>query len=460
MSHLQYLFVIFILVSPFLHIGSMKLSLGVDYGTSGLRVTVIDSVNKDIFFESSRKWDRGEITSPSGWINNLFHMINTIPIENRSKISLICVSGTSSTALLFDQKQGRVCKSPLLYNYNIFSDPSRSNYGKIPWKTIKQEAPMNSAVVSTTSTLMKLLSWHDEHPLHQHHRLLHQADYVSNYLLNRLINTEVFYSDWHNSLKLGYDVDMLQYPAWLLNLIKSLDLPVEVLPKVVQPGKSLGVIDSLIAQQLLLSPSCEIIAGTTDSIAAFLASGCESIGEAVTSLGSTMVIKALSHFKIEDSSLGIYSHRLGDNWLVGGASNVGCQIFREEGFSEEDLLLLTRQMKIDSIPFAEYYPLTKPGERFPVNDPNLLPITHPRPDDRKDFLFSLFHSIAKIESDAYKKLESLGATPVRRIYTAGGGSKNDFWLELRSKVLDREVLKARNTEASYGAALLGCRCIP
>eukprot|EP01040_Poterioochromonas_malhamensis_P015193 gene15193-16963_t len=433
----------------------MKLSLGIDYGTSGLRVSVIDSVRKDIVYESSSNWNPGEITSPSVWVTNLFNLINTIPSENRSKISLICVSGTSSTALLFDQKQGRVCNSPLLYNYNIFSDPARSNYGKIPWETIKQQAPLNSAVVSTTSTLMKLLSWHDEHPLHIHHRLLHQADYVSNYLLNRLVNTDLFYSDWHNSLKLGYDVDILQYPSWLLNLFKAVDLPVEVLPKVVQPGKSLGVIDSSIAEQLSLPPSCEIIAGTTDSIAAFLASGCESIGEAVTSLGSTMVIKALSHLKIEDSTLGIYSHRLGDNWLVGGASNVGCQIFREEGFSDEDLISLTNQMKIDSIPFADYYPLIRPGERFPVNDPNMLPITHPRPDERKDFLFSLFHSIAKIESDAYKKLESLGGTPVCRVYTAGGGSKNDFWSELRSKVLNREVLKARNTEASYGAALLG-----
>lgn len=66
-----------------------------------------------------------------------------------------------------------------------------------------------------------------------------------------------------------------------------------------------------------------IRAGTTDSIAAFLASSANEIGDAVTSLGTTLVIKLLSRHRIDDQSRGIYSHRIGDRWLVGGASNSG-----------------------------------------------------------------------------------------------------------------------------------------
>lgn len=58
------------------------------------------------------------------------------------------------------------------------------------------------------------------------------------------------------------------------------------------------------------------MAGTTDSIAAFLASGACQAGQAVTSLGSTLAIKMLSTVPVEDNSRGIYSHRLGTQWLV------------------------------------------------------------------------------------------------------------------------------------------------
>lgn len=52
-------------------------------------------------------------------------------------------------------------------------------------------------------------------------------------------------------------------------------------------------------------------AGTTDAIAAFLASGVATAGQAVSSLGSTLAIKLLSDAPVDDSRYGVYSHRLG-----------------------------------------------------------------------------------------------------------------------------------------------------
>lgn len=60
--------------------------------------------------------------------------------------------------------------------------------------------------------------------------------------------------------------------------------------------------------------TCHLVA---DSIAAFLAAGVMQPGEAVTSLGSTMAIKMVSTSRVDDAAFGIYSHRLGDLWLVG-----------------------------------------------------------------------------------------------------------------------------------------------
>lgn len=43
-----------------------------------------------------------------------------------------------------------------------------------------------------------------------------------------------------------------------------------------------------------LPPSCQVVAGTTDSIAAFIAANATEPGYAVTSLGSTLAVKMLS----------------------------------------------------------------------------------------------------------------------------------------------------------------------
>ena len=40
----------------------------------------------------------------------------------------------------------------------------------------------------------------------------------------------------------------------------------------------------------------------------------------MTSLGSTLAVKLLSDTRVDDSAYGLYSHRLGDAWLVGGCS--------------------------------------------------------------------------------------------------------------------------------------------
>jgi hypothetical protein len=54
-----------------------------------------------------------------------------------------------------------------------------------------------------------------------------------------------------------------------------------------------------------------VCGGTTDSIAAFVAAGVDQVGQAVTSLGSTMAIKLLSAARVDDAAYGVYSHRLG-----------------------------------------------------------------------------------------------------------------------------------------------------
>lgn len=89
-----------------------------------------------------------------------------------------------------------------------------------------------------------------------------------------------------------------------------------------------------------------------------------SLVQAVTSLGSTLAIKLLSEARVDDARYGLYSHRLGDAWLVGGASNTGGAVLRRH-FSDAQLQELTGHLDASQPTGLDYYPLLSPGERFP-----------------------------------------------------------------------------------------------
>lgn len=102
----------------------------------------------------------------------------------------------------------------------------------------------------------------------------------------------------------------------------------------------------------------------------------------------------------------------------------------------------------------DYYPLLKRGERFPINDPHLEPRLEPRPTDPHRFLQGLLESLSRIEAQGYAQLQRLGASPLKRVWTAGGGARNPAWLALRQQYLGVPVAISPHTEAAYGTARL------
>ena len=310
-----------------------------------------------------------------------------------------------------------------MYNFNILANKGNEVSAQKAMEILKKYCPDGNAALSSTSTLAKLLSWHLDSPVQPEEVLLHQADYASNCLVNFRDPGSVCVSDWNNVLKLGYDVQSLSYPDWLLRLLHNLEISPKILPRIIAPGDIVGPVDPSLIEEWGLHESCQVVAGTTDSIAAFLASGVNKPGQAVTSLGSTLAIKALSSIPVEDSHRGIYSHRLGDQWLVGGASNVGCAVLRSENFSDRELMDLSEAINPYEDSQLSYYPLVKPGERFPVNDPMKAPVLEPKPVmagdeslvDRRAYLHGILQSIARIEAEGYAALEELGASPITEV---------------------------------------------
>jgi D-ribulokinase len=412
--------------------------LGIDFGTSGARAIAINP-HYQIQAQASFRFENGIQDLASTWQTALFTLLEQLPVEIRQQLRAIAINGTSSTVLICDD-QGIPLDQPILYN---------DARGRVVMEQVKAIAPPNHTVISATSSLAKLLWWSTctgVTDVSSEAYFLHQADWLA-----FLLHGQLGVSDYHNALKLGYDVGELRYPDWMQELPTAFKLP-----QVVAPGTPIGMVKGEVITQFHLPPDCLVCAGTTDSIAALLASGVQFPGEAVTSLGSTLVLKLLSETRVDDARYGIYSHRLGDLWLVGGASNTGGAVLKQF-FTDAELKHLSEQIQPTQSSPLDYYPLLTPGERFPINDPQLQPRLDPRPDNPVDFLHGLLEGMARIEARGYRLLQELGATPLSRVYTAGGGAKNPVWTEMRSRHLQVPVLTSAQTEAAYGTALLASR---
>jgi sugar (pentulose or hexulose) kinase len=419
------------------------LFLGIDVGTGGVRACAIDALAGVSGFASAAlpapRVDGNAIDqTPELWwqatVDTIGKLGETVDL---GEITRIVVDGTSGTLLLSDAA-GRPCTPGLMYN-----DARATRQAA----RIAAIAPSDSGAHGASSALAKLLYLLDHGYIGDISHAVHQADWIAGRLAGRF-----GISDENNALKLGYDPVARSWPAWLDQLGVRRDL----LPRVLVPGTPFADIAPELARTLGLSPSAQIAAGTTDGVAAFIATRADQPGDAVTSLGTTLVVKQLATQPIFAADQGVYSHRLGDRWLAGGASNSGGAALLMH-FTADEMQRLTLQVEPDQPTGLDYYPLPKPGERFPIADPALAARITPRPVEDHRFFQGLLEGVAAVEALAYRQLARLGAPALRRVIGIGGGAKNDAWTRIRRRTLGVPVTVAEQTEASYGAALLALK---
>ena len=416
------------------------LFLGIDIGTSGVRACAIDGTERVIASAAAtlpppRQDGTAIDQDPEIWWRAVLEAIVALGRSvELARVRRIAVDGTSGTLLLLDAA-GHPCSAGLMYN------DARATAEAM---RIKAAAPAESGAHGPSAALAKLLHLLGNGVHAEARYAAHQADWVAGRLASRF-----GCSDENNALKLGYDPVTRAWPAWL----DALEVPRDLLPEVLVPGSTIGTIDPAIARLLGLPSSAEICAGSTDGVASFIATRASAPGDAVTSLGTTLVLKLLSDRPVFAPGQGVYSHRLGDRWLAGGASNSGGAALLAH-FSAERMAVLTPLIDPARPTGLDYYPLPKPGERFPVSDPALAPRITPRPADDAVFFQGLLEGIASIEARAYAGLRELGAPALQRVISVGGGAQNVAWTEIRRRALGVPVSMAENTEASFGAALL------
>ena len=126
---------------------------------------------------------------------------------------------------------------------------------------------------------------------------------------------------------------------------------------------------------------------------------------------------------------------------------------RRRFYSDDQLSELSRQINPDTDSGIRLRPLPAPGERFPVDDPELLPVLEPRPVSDALYLHGLLEGLAEIEAQGWQRLNELGAAAPRRIISIGGGARNPQWRRLRARRLGCDVTSCQTPPAAGVARL-------
>jgi sugar (pentulose or hexulose) kinase len=190
----------------------------------------------------------------------------------------------------------------------------------------------------------------------------------------------------------------------------------------------------------------------TDGCASQIASGAVNPGEWNTTIGTTLVVKGVTTKEIKDPEGRLYNHRHPEDfWMPGGASNTGADWVTKE--FQDDLSRMEEQAS-QLIPTGLMaYPLLQEGERFPFIAPQARGFSPDNLSPAQKFA-AYMEGVAYIERYAFEMIEKLSGEKITAVFTAGGGSKNNTWLIIRSNVLNLPIYKMKYVTGAMGAAIL------
>ncbi|WP_288257627.1 FGGY-family carbohydrate kinase [uncultured Prochlorococcus sp.] len=397
---------------------------GLDFGTSGARISIIN-LQKKLVYSNSVPYSCS-FKNPNSWINSCENLLVSLPIEVKINLNKLAISGTSGT-LIPSNLRGKPLGEAIPY------DQACTEHNILLQSLTSGEDHLQTPYSSLAKAL-KLIDKYGTNIL-----LRHQSDWITGWFLKDWTHGEE-----GNNLKLGWDLEKESWPKSYLNTSWQ-----KCLPQIVKSGKIIGQVNFDLAERFNLNKKLILISGTTDSNASVIAAGLGK-EDGLTVLGTTIVVKKIIDKPIKKQ--GVTNHRVNGHWIFGGASNAGCGILSQL-FSDSEIKELSRQINPSKNTSLNLLPLNSKGERFPVNNANLEPILYPRPVSDSLYLHALFEGLAKIELKGWEKLGELTGTLPKKIITIGGGSKNPQWRKIREKIINIPIVSCKKT-TSFGTALL------
>jgi len=429
--------------------------IGIELGTSGMRVAVYDIEGKVIV---AKETEIKEHTT-STWLNSLAGIFPTELLKRvPSDKKILTVDATSGTMLLVD-KYGDPCFPPLMY----FEKSKKETVAKLYESESIKELINGGSKISTTSPLPKIVELKQKDP-----QVFQNVNWIipsTTWLLYTLLMeknktwTDNIQTDWTNSLKLGADITKSR-PEWIHSIFEEVKIASDLLPQIVAPGTPMGAAESELAGKLGIS-NATVCQGMTDGTAGSLTMGLLHPNDTGINVGSTTVPKIVVEKIYLPIHSAIYYHRHPiKGYLAGAATGAAGTFF---SWFVEKIIGLPLE---EAIPLAEKYDspgneclFFPQGDRSPFDDPqmgaaflNMWPTDTESQEARSEIIRGLITGMTLMESLYIKIFEELFG-PISEVKIISKSTKWPFWNKLRASIYEKPISIVREKTPNIGALM-------
>ena len=487
-----------------------KLLLGIDYGTGGCKVTVLDETGafvgeastEYVTYHDHPGWSEQE---PGDWWTSLKASLDKLRAKgvDLSRIAACSLDGSTHNAVLLDADYKPVRRTIMWTDQRATAECEALRAGwseKIFSTCYQMPAP------TWTLPQMMWLKANEPEALEKTAHVLFVKDYVR-YLLTGVAATD--YIEAQGTLFF----DMAK-SAWDEELVLMAGLCPAKLPRLIAPTDIAGHVTAAAAAETGLPEGMPVVCGTSDSAVEDYGAGAVEPGDLIIKLATAGNVNSMTAAAHPHPKTLTYSHVVPGMWYSVSATNAAALCMRwfrdtfylpeagkmvksaatppvnclaSQGFKSAASQPLNATAQFNHLKVGEadqfkaaaggdlnlyavidseasgspigangvfFHPYLQ-GERCPYWDANLrasftgVSIS----STRGDFARALMEGVAFSLRDCYRTLEEM-KLPVKRIFLIGGGARSRLWSEIVANVFNCSVAVPTPGDASFGACLL------
>jgi xylulokinase len=429
--------------------------LGIDLGTSGVKVLLIDDSQRIIDSATAplsvsnpqHGWSEQD---PLAWIEATESALLAVSQRNKlSAVGGIGLSGQMHGATLLDRDDKPLRPCMLWNDVRSFAQADSMNQN-----AVFESITGNIVFPGFTAPKVAWCQTHEPECFEQIAKVLLPKDYL------RLWLTGEYVSDRSDASGTAW-LDVAQR-QWSEELLVATGLTKSHMPALVEGTEVSGTLRQKLAEQFGMSTRVVVAGGAGDNAASACGLGTVAPGSAFASLGTSGVLFVSNEqFKPNAASaVHAFCHALPQTWhQMGVILSATDSLNWYARLTAEDAATLTGELgntiqAPSSVTFLPYLS----GERTPHNDAHVRGhfsgIT--TSTNRQDMTRAVLDGVSFAFRDNLNALAAAG-TEVTRMTAVGGGSQSTYWLGSLATALNVTIDVPADGEygAAFGAARLG-----
>ena len=435
----------------------MQYFIGIDLGTSAVKLLLVDGVGKicgtvsrdyPLFFPHPG-WSE---QNPEDWWavqDGLKELTRDIDV---SQVAGVGCGGQMHGLVILDEDD-RVIRPAILWNDGrTYKEVDYLN--NVIGKKKLSQLTANIAFAGFTAPKLLWVQKNEPENFRRIRRIMLPKDFI-NYKLTGVHACD--YSDASGMLLLD-----VEHKCWSREMLDICGVSEGQMPKLFESFQVIGNVTADIG----LPKTAKVVAGAGDNAAAAVGTGTVGDGACNISLGTSGTVFISSEkFGVDDTNgLHAFAHADGRFHLMGCMlSAASCnkwlcdEILKTKDYPAEQKDITDEKLGANRVFFLPYLM----GERSPINDTNaratFLGMT--MDTTRSDMVQAVLEGVAFAIRDSFEVAKSLGIH-IERSKVCGGGAKSPLWRKIFANVLNLPLDIPQTEEGpGYGGAMLamvGC----